>query len=307
MGYSFVYTRQVVYDGNFSAELYKPKFPEDDVQLTNGTGFMVGKKRYHEHLKMATEIKQVSFATILGKSLMMLQKHTCHDYTAINKANLIQQHLVYTGVGGACCARNGCWVPYSMVNFQKGEVYVPPRIDHIFFADILCRQKNMDYCVLESLKYNTKGLPRAVLYYDIMCQYLVHMMSRFKNNAYLELPTSLTHITKAIGLFHIHGHKDECFAQYAPTFIPGAGIVDGEIIETLWEPLNPIAPSAGKASPEHCWEIMDDHMNHSNWKKLICISKLSILQLNLCHQLIPDLSGPSAGEIPCRSQRASEG
>ena len=54
-------------------------------------------------------------------------------------------------------------------------------------------------------------------------------------------------------------------------------------------------------------EIMDDHMNHSNWKKLICISKLSILRLNLCHWLIPDLSGPSVGEIPCCSQRASEG
>ena len=67
---------------------------------------------------------------------------------------------------------------------------------------------------------------------------------QFKNNPYLELPTSLTHIAKAIGLFHIHGHKDDCFARYAPTFILGAGIVDGEIIETLWEPLNPIVPLA---------------------------------------------------------------
>ena len=129
-------------------------------------------------------------------------------------------------------------------------------------------------------------------------------MSWFKNNSYLELPTGLTHIAKAIGLFHVHGHKDECFAWYAPTFIPGAGIVDGEIIDTLWEPLNPIAPLARKASPKHCWEIMDDHINHSNWKKLIHISKLSILQLNLCHQLIPDLT---VGEIPCHSQRVSEG
>ena len=158
-----------------------------------------------------------------------------------------------------------------------------------------------------TLKYNTKGLWCAMLYYDIRCQYLVHMMSWFKNNPYLELLTGLTHIAKAIGLFHVHGHKDECFAWYAPTFILDAEIVDGEIIKTLWEPLNPIAPSARKASPEHCQEIMDDHMNHSNWKKLIHISELSTLQLNLCHRLIPDLSGPSVGEIPCCSQRVSEG
>ena len=130
----------------------------------------------------------------------------------------------------------------------------------------------------ELLKYNTKGLRCAMLYYNIMCQYLVHMMSQFKNNPYLELPTGLTHIAKAMRLFHVYGHKDECFAQYAPSFILGAGIVDGEIIETLWEPLNPIAPSARKASPKHHWEIMDDDMNHSNWKKLICISQLSILR-----------------------------
>ena len=61
-------------------------------------------------------------------------------------------------------------------------------------------------------------------------------------------------------------------AQYGhnvSTFILGAGVVDGEIIETLWEPLNHIAPSTWKASLEHRREIIDDHMNDSNWKKLL--------------------------------------
>ena len=70
-------------------------------------------------------------------------------------------------------------------------------------------------------------------------------------------------------MFHVHGHKNECFARYASTFILGTGVVDGEIIETLWEPLNHIAPSTQKASVEHCREIIDDHMNDSNWKKLL--------------------------------------
>lgn len=129
----------------------------------------------------------------------------------------------------------------------------------------------MDYCVSESMKYNTNGLRHMILYYDIMCQYWVHMLSPFANNHYLELPVSVTHIGRAIGLFHVHGHKDECNAQYAPTFIPGASMVDGKIIEALWEPLNLIAPSTHKSSPEHHWEIIDDHMNYSNWKKLLCM------------------------------------
>ena len=70
-------------------------------------------------------------------------------------------------------------------------------------------------------------------------------------------------------MFHVHGHKNECFTRYASTFILGTGVVDGEIIETLWEPLNHIAPSTRKVSLEHHWEIIDDHMNDSNWKKLL--------------------------------------
>ncbi|KAI6006503.1 hypothetical protein F5J12DRAFT_782792 [Pisolithus orientalis] len=57
-------------------------------------------------------------------------------------------------------------------------------------------------------------------------------------------------ICPGIGLWHVHGHCTECFAQYAPNFIVGAGQVDGEIMETLWSSLNIISPSArGMATP----------------------------------------------------------
>lgn len=56
----WIYCRQIVYDGNFSAELYKPKRPDDDIALADGLGYLVAEKRYHEHLKEAIEIKQVS-------------------------------------------------------------------------------------------------------------------------------------------------------------------------------------------------------------------------------------------------------
>ena len=62
-------------------------------------------------------------------------------------------------------------------------------------------------------------------------------------------------------MFHVHGHKNECFTRYASTFILGVGVVDGEIIETLWESLNHISPSTQKVSLKHHWEIINDHMN----------------------------------------------
>jgi hypothetical protein len=47
-------------DGNFKAEHMKMRNPENDVPLSNGTGFMVSKKPYELHLKSAVERRQVS-------------------------------------------------------------------------------------------------------------------------------------------------------------------------------------------------------------------------------------------------------
>jgi hypothetical protein len=38
----------------------------------------------------------------------------------------------------------------------------------------------------------------------------------------------------------VHNHKEEGFYRFASSFIPGAGIVAGEVLESLWEGLNRI-------------------------------------------------------------------
>ena len=48
-------------DGNFQAEHMKMRNPEDDVPLSDGTGFMVSRIPYELHLKSAVERRQVSF------------------------------------------------------------------------------------------------------------------------------------------------------------------------------------------------------------------------------------------------------
>jgi hypothetical protein len=47
-------------DGNFQAEHMRMRNPENDVPLSDGTGFMVSKKPYESHLKSAVERRQVS-------------------------------------------------------------------------------------------------------------------------------------------------------------------------------------------------------------------------------------------------------
>ena len=46
-------------DGNFQAEHMRMRNPENDVPLSDGTGFMVSKKPYKVHLKSAVDRQQV--------------------------------------------------------------------------------------------------------------------------------------------------------------------------------------------------------------------------------------------------------
>jgi len=130
------------------------------------------------------------------------------------------------------------------------------------------RQMNMDYCVSSALKYNMDRIRLAILYYDIICQFWKNLKRRFRGNPFLNLPKDLD-IKRAIGLFYVHGHIDSCFPRFAPSFIKGAGQIDGEVIETLWSVLNAIHSSIRRMTTSHRRETLDDHMNDSNWKKLV--------------------------------------
>ena len=50
-------------DGNFVSEHLQMQNPEDDVFLADGHGFMVGYKRYEEHIAAANETREVRLLT----------------------------------------------------------------------------------------------------------------------------------------------------------------------------------------------------------------------------------------------------
>jgi hypothetical protein len=106
-----------------------------------------------------------------------------------------------------------------------------------------------------------------MLIYDIVCQYIVHLREHISEH----IPADLA-IDQAIGPFHIHGHKDECFFRYAPSFIPGSGIVAEEILESLWSSLNCISPAVRMATLPHQAEMLDDHASNSNHKKMLSMT-----------------------------------
>ncbi|KAH9019735.1 hypothetical protein EDB85DRAFT_2075789 [Lactarius pseudohatsudake] len=229
--------RTFIMDGNFSAEHMRCRSGDADLPLSAGMAFMANPNSYKAHLHSGKEIAQPS---------------TCNTYRAIEQANSSRSHLDVTGIGATACC-HGFFVPTSVVDFQKGE-----------------RQINMDYSLCKALSYNMKDIPVALVMYDIMCQYGVHFQERVQRSPELSLSSSLQ-LRTGIGLFHIHGHQDSCLPRFSPSYIPGAKQVDGEIIETLWAPLNNVSRSIRGMSLAHRQEVLDAHMNHSNWKKMVRI------------------------------------
>ncbi|KAG1849570.1 hypothetical protein C8R48DRAFT_750224 [Suillus tomentosus] len=227
---SWLFTRTLVMDGNFKAEHLHPVNPSDEVSLIDGLAFMVGDERYKSHLAVAQD---------------RVQKSDCNNHHTLEA----------TGIGGCACARHGCFVPHSMVDFQKGE-----------------RQMNMDYALSQALNYNTDGISRAIMFYDINCQYNKFLKDHIASSMYLSIPIGMD-IIPGIGLWHVHGHQDSCYVRYASNFIHGTGRIDGEIMETLWASLNIISPSARGMGTPHRKEVLDYQMNDSNFMKMIRITK----------------------------------
>lgn len=126
----------------------------------------------------------------------------------------------------------------------------------------------MDWSLTQALKHTLGGLKEVLVLYDIACQYFRKFTTRVNDNPFLHIPHDLK-IWHAIGLWHIHGHKALCFPRFSPTFIPGIGWVDGEILETLWSALNLVSGSTRAMTAAHRSEVLDDHMNNNNWKKLV--------------------------------------
>jgi len=134
----------------------------------------------------------------------------------------------------------------------------------------------MDYSMCKALNAsNMKGIKRSIAVYDIVCKWIKNFSRRIEDSPYLHLPEDMELMT-GIGDLHIKGHVKECFPRYALMFIPGAGVIDGEIVETLWSVLNQTSRSCRGATLAHRQELLDNQMNHSNWKKLIGMGRISL-------------------------------
>ncbi|TEB16767.1 hypothetical protein FA13DRAFT_1804560 [Coprinellus micaceus] len=173
------------------------------------------------------------FDEYLADSTELPTKNECNQHKALNDRSKITQGCDVTGVGSMACMRHGCFVPGCQVNFQVGE-----------------RQKNMDYCTSKGWAYGDLSEADYLLFgYDVNC---------LKDCIYY-----------AVGTFHVHGHRAECYPRYATTFIRGSGVRSAEILEARWSVLNRGRPSLRYMTLPHRTEMLDALMNDNNWKAMV--------------------------------------
>lgn len=134
------------------------------------------------------------------------------------------------------------------------------------------RQENMDYCFCKAMSYGDLSEADFVIFgYDVNCQYKVNHEKRVERNSeWLSFPEGLEgKIFYAIGTFHVHGHRPECYARYATSFVKHSGVRSAEILEVRWSVLNKAAGSLRYMTPQHREEMLDALMNDTNWKNIV--------------------------------------
>ncbi|KAI6001112.1 hypothetical protein F5J12DRAFT_723802 [Pisolithus orientalis] len=91
---------------------------------------------------------------------------------------------------------------------------------------------NTDYCICNALDYHSQSIQKALVIYDVGCQWSINFWSQVKSSCSLTLPHGLQ-IIPAVGKFHLAAHKLSCFPRYSLNFVKGTGHLDGEILKTL--------------------------------------------------------------------------
>ncbi|KAG2067996.1 hypothetical protein BDR04DRAFT_1025801, partial [Suillus decipiens] len=96
---------------------------------------------------------------------------------------------------------HGCFVPHSIVNFQKGERHI-----------------NIDYSICNALNYCLAGIDSSLIIYDVGCQWSINFLQRVAHSKGLSVPENMC-IIPAVRKFHLSTHKLACFARYSLNFI----------------------------------------------------------------------------------------
>ena len=113
------------------------------------------------------------------------------------------------------------------------------------------------------------------LVYDVGCSWFIHFLERVAENDTLSWDEKMKLIV-SVGKWHLAAHVDGCFTQFSLNFVQGAGVVDGEIMETVWSKLNSTGITARAMTAGHRRVAINRQIGDINFKKMISMGMLSL-------------------------------
>ena len=173
-------------------------------------------------------------------------------------------------------------------------------------TEIWERQKPADLalnCVYD-LYVDVELVRRIQLLYDIWCRYGIHLRERFSKNTNLSWP-DFAEVMGSVGVWHIYGHIFECYGRYSTLYSRHTGIIDGEILETLWAILNSILESCRGMSLAHREEVISLFQSDINLRKTLDMGEwASITTITKVLKLCSGHSRTEIQQVLCRKGAA---
>ncbi|KAJ7073553.1 hypothetical protein B0H15DRAFT_792741, partial [Mycena belliarum] len=159
-------------------------------------------------------------------------------------------------IGTVDCARHNMKRPNGVGDLQRGEKYI-----------------NMDWMLWMSL-VGYDLLVQLIISYDIVCQWHINIWKRLQKYSPALIERAGKHYYMwLIPKFHLPAHIEACNILYSFNLTPFVGQTDGEAPERGWANANPLASSTKEMGPGSRRDVLDDHFNDWNHKKIVALGR----------------------------------
>ncbi|KAJ6529050.1 hypothetical protein DFH09DRAFT_1412508 [Mycena vulgaris] len=235
----FLYALFLALDTNFRMQRKDVSSEKSDVDLGNGLAFFGEVVVYMDHLEKNWDQVQ--------------PKSTCVVHDAVNTPDKEVRGTASSGIGTVDCARHNMKRPRGVGDLQQGERYL-----------------NMDYMFFKSIEGTDNQL--FFVSYDIACQWHKNIWDRMQIYPYdLQQENGGRFFVFLVPKFHLPAHIESCNIKFSFLLTRYVGQTDGEAPERGWANINPLALSTREMGPHLRREVLDDHFNDWNWKKILAM------------------------------------
>ncbi|KAJ7248075.1 hypothetical protein C8J57DRAFT_1673431 [Mycena rebaudengoi] len=243
----FLYALFVAMDANFRLKRKDVSTEEKDPGLGPGWAFYCDVKEYMGHVDK------------YGKQPQERSRCVAHD--AVDRPDKEARGTASSGIGAVDCARHNMKGPNAVGDLQVGERYI-----------------NMDYMFLAGIKGT--DLQRFYVSYDIACQWHINLWARMSQyDPVIQYRGSKKWVTFLVPKFHLPAHIESCNLQFSFNLTRWVGQTDGEAPERGWANANPLAGSTQEMGPGSRRDVLDDHFNDWNYKKILAFGRTMLKKM----------------------------